>query len=723
MRKLAAAAVIMLGLAAMIGAGRGGSYQGGSYAKAGATYAAGGVASDWDTVTLIMSADALVDAATDTFGLPATPDDRDRVRVRNQNDWLLGREERSWNSGSRDAAIYKRLGTGYDVPSFAFCEIDSAAAQSTDAKYISGTDNILSSPRRIVAKGVAALNLNAAFVEPLDSGTRNLGKSHFELVYIPFETLIPSNSTIVHASINFSLSSDLYSLATADTMIATLMDNTNDNKWYLAKGYGSNPNWAKTTWRRQRDVTWGGTTNAYPWIPDLNNRAKLWDWGSVCDWTGTTKTAGKDTTNQNVAWEITNCVQAAVSGRTNNGIMLAYRQAASATPGVLIHRDWDRVHANTTGRHPYVVVKYITKRYRKPFGSAEWAFVFGSDDAKYLSNASWDSVFALHGGHYTIFASERLLNQATYCTDAQLMALYARGNEIGNHSSRHVPASGTGGGLLHYHKTSLNGGGNLAAGAATTGWDSLMIDCSPAWMYAMAAAQGYGDLTGDIRFAKSHALPNGGWSPEIFEALYRSGYTAIRGTGAASTYDRYRYYEGGPSAPAAPIGKARADTIWTDGPITGSARWPRNLSLMAISASASLESGQSLFGPKSTPFSSASDIAKLKNNIKRAVFQCIGQNRRAVITFTHAIKNTPAAPAGYNDGVNANELDAALTMVDSLGGRYMGFAEYKTLIKAGATMIDTPAFATAPDTFAATAADRIWGKPNGIDNRWIPSVK
>jgi hypothetical protein len=57
------------------------------------------------------------------------------------------------------------------------------------------------------------------------------------------------------------------------------------------------------------------------------------------------------------------------------------------------------------------------------------------------------------------------------------------------------------------------------------------------------------------------------------------------------------------------------------------------------------------------------------------------------------------------------------------GGKYMGFAEYKEWIKGGATMVDTPAFATAPDTFAAVAADRIWGKPQGVDNRWIRGVR
>jgi hypothetical protein len=458
----------------------------------------------------------------------------------------------------------------------------------------------------------------------------------------------------------------------------------------------------------------------------------MWDWGNVSDWTGSYVTGATPIAQYaNVPIEATNCVQAAVSGSVNNGLLLSYH-SQKTTYEKFTHYSWDRVsNATVNNRTPYVVVKYITKSYQKPFGSSEWAFVFATDDGKALANASYDSVFALHGGKYTMFLSQRHLDQATYMTSAQAMAYWARGDEIGNHSKVHFPAAGTGAthgsGLNHYHEIALNSttGNVLKVGGASTGWDSLMIDCSPQWMYDMAAAQGYGDLTSNPSFAKSHALPNGAWSPEVFEALYRSGYTVVRGTGAAATSDRYHYYEGGPSAPAAPIGKARADTMWLDGPLTQSGRWQRNMSLAAVTLGASGASGQTIFGLKADPADNQTELDEVTNNVRRLAYQMIGQNRRALITFTHALKTNPAAPTGYVDGVNADELEAALDAVDTFagGGKYMGFAEYKEWIKGGATMVDTPAFATAPDTFAAVAADRIWGKPQGVDNRWIRGVR
>jgi hypothetical protein len=689
----------------------------------------------WDTVVAIFTTQARTAiAGTDTFSLPASSGANDNARIYELNDYVLGRHRKSWRADNADTAIVYHMGTatsaaGFkaNITSFAYTEIDSGRAEwGPQAKDATGVAVAMVSDRRTLFESVAALQLRANWRGVDADTTRNFGFPHFELVYIPFESVIPANATIVSATVNVSTNGSMYQ-GHNDSLICTLMTNPNDNKWYLSKGWDANhTELARGTWRRQRGASWGGVTNAFPWSPELNVRRNMWDWGNVSDWTGSVVTGGTPIAQYaNVPIQATNCVQAAVTGSVNNGLLLSYHSQDTSREK-FTHYNWDRVgNASVNNRTPYVVVKYITKKYQPPFGNKEWAFLFATDDGKVLANTSYDSVMNLHNGKMTMFVADRILNSATYMTSAQVMSMWASGNEIGNHSSRHVPAAGTGGGLLHYHKTGLNGGGNLAVGAATTGWDSLMIDCSPAWMYTMATAQGYGDLSGDRSFAKSHALPNGGWSPEIFEALYRNGYTAIRGTGANPASDRVHYWEGGPSAPSAPIGKARADSMWLDGPLTQSGRWARNFSLMAVTIPASGVSGQTIFGLKSAPAADQAGLDAVSNNVRRLAYQMIGQNRRAIITFTHALKSNPAAPAGYNDGVNADELDAALDAVDAFagGGRYMGFAEYKDWLKTYATGIATPAFATAPDTFQVQATEKIWCIPQGVDNRWIRGVR
>jgi hypothetical protein len=376
------------------------------------------------------------------------------------------------------------------------------------------------------------------------------------------------------------------------------------------------------------------------------------------------------------------------------------------------HYRWD-TGTTPQGRMPYVVVKYITKKYQPPFGNKEWAFLFATDDGVYKANAAYDSVMDVHSGKFTMFSTGNTLNTSNYCTSQQLMDLYADGNEIGLHSAKHVTTVG----LKRYHNTALNAGtgGNLAVGAATTGWDSLVLDTSPEWLYTIAEGLGYAGVRADRNFGKSFAYPNGPWSPEINEALYRHGYTAIRGTGFGSTYDAVKHYE------KSPIGVARCDTIWLDGAESQSGRHPRNMTLMAVTIGIGASGGHTLVGIKTDP-STAAELDTVAINAQRLAFQIMGQNRRAIIVFTHALKNSAIA---YTDGVNPEELDAVLDVVDTFagGGRYMTYTEYKDWIKGNATMIGSPDRAAVPDTFESLKADQIWGKPHGVDNRWIRGVR
>lgn len=670
----------------------------------------GGVAAGWDTVVVIFTtmprtATAKIilnnenPAGVDTFALPASsPDSLDVRRIRKLNNIVLGRYAQSYRGDVGDTAIVYRLGTGQTVSSFAYANVNQADADG----YIhaAGDREQIYSEGTITYAGVRALNMEFP-----------TASKQAELFYIPFESYLPADCTVVSASVNYSLVGAPTGQSAADTSITTLMTNPNDNKWYLVKDVGSADNVAHASWNYQEDTNagaWTGTQR-YQWNPTFENRPRIWSFGQYCDWTGLSATALRAKENMKV--DITNCVQAVVAGQVNNGVLMTYHSFSSSDVSYT-HYKWD-TSGPAQGRMPYVVVKYITKKYQPPFGTKEWAFLFATDDGVYAANAAYDSVMDAHGGKFTLFASGNALNTAGYCTSQQLMDLYADGNEIGLHSAKHVTTVG----LKRYHNTALNAGtaGNLAVGAATTGWDSLVLDTSPEWLYTIAEGLGHTGVRADLAFGKSFAYPNGPWSPEINEALYRHGYTAIRGTGFAAAYDAAKHYE------KAFVGAARCDTIWLDGAESQSGRYPRNMTLMAVTIGISAATGHTLVGIKSDP-SIAAELDTVTINTQRLAFQLIGQNRRAMIVFTHALKNSAI---GYQDGVNPEELDAVLDAVDTFagGGRYMTYAEYKEWIKGSATMIASPDRAAVPDTFESSASDRIWAKPNGIDNRWIRGVR
>ena len=108
--------------------------------------------------------------------------------------------------------------------------------------------------------------------------------------------------------------------------------------------------------------------------------------------------------------------------------------------------------------------------------------------------------------------------------------------------------------------------------------------------------------------------------------------------------------------------------------------------------------------------------------MKRQAFQVRGNGTGVVNFFMHDLKS---GGSGYylTEGVNADELDAICDVTDLFGGRYMTMAELGDWYAASSTFIDHPFNASRPDTFQMFATDRVWAKPNGIDNRWIRGVR
>jgi len=577
-----------------------------------------------------------------------------------------------------DADTVYRLGTGFDVRSFAYSELDHLSPEGY--KDPSGIAISLLSDGSDLRANVRYLNLRF----PHD--TRRA-----QLFYIPWQDYFPVNSTIVSATLNVALGTNTY-FGYPDSVIAVQMSNQTDDQWYQTKGVGANyPDFAHASWNRQESTNsgaWSGVDRS-PWAPALDDRRNLWSWGEINDWTGTTSpdSGTPIVPLTNVQFKLTNCVQSAVGGNINNGIIMCYADKSSWT-GTLRYYSWDD-YSSARGRTPYVVVKYRSTPYIKPFGTSDWAFIASTDDGLYPCNSAYTDIFRAHGGKYTIFMAKSQVGLPRgQATARQLVNFHTLGMEVGNHSRYHL----LDGGLTHWTRQMTMADTNSAA------WDSLMFDASPGWMYNMADTI-VGNLRDDPTFAKSFALPTNSWSPEAMLALQKTGYTAVRTASLSWQYSRDGYYQ------LANQRAAQADSLMLGAP-TQSGRKPRNMTGLPVFVAA-----PQIASWKTNPAFSQASLDSIKTNLHKAIFQIRGQDRRAMNLYWHDFKTSPSGP-GYGEGVNANELEAMLQVVDALGGRYMTAGEYTNWIKAHATAVATPASYAQPDTFKVQAADRVWFVPD-----------
>jgi hypothetical protein len=676
--------------------GAGGGYRGGyatSYGSRAGEYHAGGVAAGWDTFVVVFTTEARYDSAgVSLFALPATPDTADTRRIYRLNDILAGRAPGGWAGSPADTV--HRLGTGQKVSRFAWGNIDYA--DTNGYKPPSGLSVQLWS--------LGAANYSGSTF--IDLGVPQTSRK-LELFYIPWEKYIPANSTVVSARMNVSMTATT-NMSQVDSIICVLMDNENDDKWYQVKGgtgLTTAPNYAHASWSHQEDVnggTWAGTER-YAWSPSLYNRAKAWDWGHISDWTGNV-----NATVQGKApfWvEMTNCVQAAVAGRTNNGIMLGYYEGG--TENAPAHYQWDGF-SSVTNRTPVVVVKYITKRYTPRFGTADWAVVFQSDDGRYRANKAWTDTLATYGGKMTLYVAETQLKNSSALDSLrafsvnELIALHDAGHEIGSHSRWHI-------GSVNYHSR-INKGLTTGTGVGSTAYDSLVVDTSPNWLYAMADSMGR-DLDGSLLWAKSYGAPTSQIGPYSQRALIDHEYLSYRGLAFGLTYDREKYYAPGVGAPA--YGR---DSLITVGP-TQYARHAMN----ARQLMPHMGHIQFVGGPDSLS-TSLTHMPKVKSAFERTVFSHIGRNQLVVSFFAHDLK-TMGSEQYAAEGIQADEIGLIARVVRQWGGKWMTATELANWLMASGSAVDHPFNSQRTDTFAVYEADRAWFKPHGVDNRWIRGVR
>jgi len=591
------------------------------------------------------------------------------------------------NTDVAAADFVYELGTGLDVPEFSYSVIDSAVPAGYDPA--NNWFNIQPPPRLLGSNPQAH-----------DIGFNYSAQSAI-LMYIPFEDYIPATSTIVSADwYAVAWGSSGYTLG--DSLYATLMTNPGDSAWYTSKDITSWNNLSHAAWRRQistrgGDADWAAD-NSDPWSPVLTDRDYYWDWGDYWDISGGGIVDNFIPADGVHHGSLRNCVQGAVNGAVNNGIILTGGEKSTSSQQWRTY-GWDEVGTNVN-KSPWITIKYITKRYQKPFGASDWAMVMSTDDGVLAANTQYVANMKTHGGALTVFFSERHFGVAGYSDMDSLMIWLDRDRmEVDPHSRYHLQTEG----LREWQP----------ADTTSALYDSLKFDATPEWFYARADSFDGNQRRSDPYFAKSMALPNNELSPFVLRAVADMGYVQVRvgqtagaGTNNPLVPEEWRYKFLSNERPAV------TDSLYA-GKAWPNQREPRNMLGLPYTMGVN-----TIVGELANTTITEADV---KHNMRRAINHIRGDGRGVLSLFWHDFKTAPTGT--YAEGVDSEEHLWMLEVVDELGGRYMRVSEYGRHIKATATAIATPAAYSQVDTFKFTADDRVWFLPDGVDGGLINGVK
>lgn len=551
------------------------------------------------------------------------------------------------------------------------------------------------------------------------SGGRHL------LIHFPFEDYIPANSQIVSAAMH-AYNEGNVGWSQQDTVTATLM-NTGDNLWYANKGYaGYTPAWANyahCTWAWQESAAFGGSNVAWATAP--GDKGWFWEWGDYSDLTGNNASTVADGADKAIT--LTNCIQSAVNGQTNNGIVIQINKYGAEAIIRMVCFDAPTTLSLDLKR-PWIEVKFLTRSYAKPFGTADYAFVFSTDDGR-IFNKNMSDTFAVRGVAYSMFIPD--LNgvddgDTDYLSPSKVMYCYENGVEIGSHGVLQIPVLGlnnwdvhgvvaAGGYWLGMYPTTPTAGAN--------GPDSLYYDADPQHLYHLAASQGYPDsLKASGRFGKSYALSNNQWSPEVVAALVDLGYGAMRcqvvnGNTVLDANGNYINFAAATRRPA------RADTAAIGFQAAYPRRW-RNMIGVPFTFTP-----PALLGVVGDSASVDMDVVAHKMHHRIEMARASG--RRVLSTYCHAHRADPTYASSNDGGIDPDQMGVILDVVlaragrGGVAGRVMTVGEYAAWMKASSTAIDTPTGwnAAADDSFAYTAAQEVWYKPDGIDYKPVRGLK
>lgn len=548
------------------------------------------------------------------------------------------------------------------------------------------------------------------------------------LTYVDLMSVIPANAHIVSAAINVTiLDSDVVAgFSRVDSVSTVLMSRPGDDVWHQHHGLANGlSHYAYANWNYQvLGVDQGGNAaRGHPassqgaWNPPLDSRAEFWDYGDWFDWCSTPRTIGVDSL---YSIDITDCVQGVVNGAMNNGFFTYIMNSD-------IYANWDFgvglwEGTSATTRAPWITIKYVTQPYTAPYpDGAEWAFVFSTDDEAAYSNHVYTRLFAERNMGYTIYVREDQVGRTGYAPWDSLIAWHDQGMEIGSHSRFHWATRPDGTPLtqpnaakawygLNTYFSRWGDVGSFVPGATlaqcTTGFDSLLVDTDPKWLYDGAFNAIQDSLRSDPNWGKSLATPGNVFRPEVLKATQMHNYRAVR---SGQSYPLVLADGNRPAGFKALYFRGNdTDTLWA-GMIGHNQRQPRNLVCQATNY-ASFE----FVGPKAdTAFVGHLDSVRV--NFRRAVKIARAQNVNVINLFTHALKSDRV----YQHGINADELSALLDVVEEENGWAARASDFGRWNQQWATPMGTPLAYAQDDSFRFAPSEHVWYQPDGLDNRFI----
>jgi hypothetical protein len=596
----------------------------------------------------------------------------------------------------------------------AFSAYDSAVANA-DFVYELGTDvdYAYATLNQANENGVGSVNGAAVYADTDQSWDLVEADKDFNILYVDFASVLPYNVQVIES--NMYVNSVSYFISSNDTIFATLMQDESDNVWMTSRGItdgsGSRPNYAHASWDYQIQGSNGEgadeatlislgfpATSSGAWDWSVRNRIE--DVGSVFDFTGNRTGVEAWPAPSNI--NIKNCVQAAVTGQTNNGIMFGFKETQSTYQ--LLYTIWERTGSFDTYK-PWIEVKYITRKYTPTYpGGKDWAFVFCTDAALGPANTVYRDSMNARGWDYTIFLGGNEYGGAGHMTAADLIAARAEGHEIGCM------------GLFHEDLTSYDAEGMVIntysrgddwadLTGASTGYDTLLTTTSPKWLHD--AMGGYWD---DLYVGKSFAMGFSKWNPEILQAMNYHYYRSYRvGNYSPSTYKlpQANCYARVARATERP---AKTDSIWGQiNPLIAS--MPQNLCGFSLNPQ--------LVHGSANPVITEIDEDDLRQNIRHAINKVRATNGGYWLLFSHGLRDGDGYGAA---GITAFEFGVILEEVAAANGAVMTFGEHARYLQSKATAIATPASYAQPDSFKFDVGDSVWFRLDAVDSTFVPGV-
>ncbi|MFA7209684.1 MAG: hypothetical protein WC120_05420 [Parcubacteria group bacterium] len=381
------------------------------------------------------------------------------------------------------------------------------------------------------------------------------------------------------------------------------------------------------------------------WVPLLDNRHDLADFGILSTRNGAAQTVGGEAT-----FDVKDAVQQYANYRhanagfwltgTINSFGASYYRCFTTTP---------------LGRMPFLRVTFIRKPHRFQWGGYPVAFAFTTDD-QVNDNMGWKAICDSFGYKFTLYCRGDVMPftqiaETNRLSIAQLQEFYADGYEIGHHSTTHSSPNAGVWGL-----------GDISDA------DSMNAQLVRPWL-----ATALGIPTSSIT---TFAYPSGGFNLLAIERIKAHGFLLARGAGDTTYFP-----------------------TWTDAERQTYLRSDRPRNLFQV---ANLVNIQDLVG-----YAAADTVgyAGMVERFNDAVAKSARNGYAPIIIVTHDTK----ARTTYPDGIDFDDLSILCRLIQQNGHvGVFTMGRIAEMHRGRHHPVDPPDWATKAIADGQVAADSIW---------------